>query len=1263
MMQVMPQVAQQASYVPMIIVGLVLASIVGGIYTVYRFLTTRRIRSSGGGGGERGGRGRQTVMVRDRADQMPKNTLVNVWRYFIRSQPRQHRRSIKEYPVVLVLGPAGGGKSALIDAQVDWQAQKKRFLPSVTDDPLMQIYVGSRVVVQELSAALLGDDSADARRALKRLWKRSARTRPPGIVVTLDAAALGNAAPEELRRQAQLVRGKIDLLQEIHKRPLRISVCLTHMDRFSGFAELADVASRHQLPLAVDLRSLTQRDGRDVQVFGSREDYLSVALAQAPSESFARIVELLSSSGGLGPLIGAFLGPLSDKSRIALQPELDKLYFFAPGSDADKVIDRASAGVVPPKSQARTIVRRRVWKLAAVGAIAATYLGLVHFNHWRKLTAATSAVAAYELACQPGAAASNALLHSLEAADTTLHGVESAEAWWPLLKYQQRVKKRKLEATTVTCTRSQYFLPIAAHGAVESRELAVYLLGLLYAARHNTLGEWIAPRSATWATDLKVPERSVTAYIYWSLKAWGDPIALQLPLADNDPTLSLKPWIEFFQKLQAAYDSQDVGDQLPQLQARAALLADAIDRNHKYPDVTNLLVMLPPIAPFDVAALLKAPKRDEAIQWVEQNRQPLEGVLAMVQDGDLSTAVLGRMTLNALLAHVNKIMGAAPSTDVYAFKLERKYAFGRQRWQEMIARASVQIYVHQPGYPFLPREVHEQQQPQAPTGDAITDATQPRDATKEVPGQERDAIADATQLATQQLAAAPPSAPTAAQQATSDPYHKIVVDGLLRPVIDEFGKKLPASPVPATDKATLAAYALEQVNTYAQKYREALYASYIPYHLNVKTAQDLPPAINSMIKPNGPFMRWLRGLAEDADLQNLDSPYLRPLADAVAPLQPIVRLVHPGKDATVNELAKWVANIVKLSRELAGTERTAANTGGYTNTAFNTAPTQQFGVPTPTDTNSGGSNNDELSRTMSPIARVAMTMLLQPETSYLAQTQQWLAEVGIVDEMRLPFLEPFERVLDFGIPELERALQRLWGRTWGIVAKTFDKYPFHHKAKAEVQPSEIEAFKEGGAFWQSFRDIAPFCVLRSTGWAQRGPLARPLNLPAGMLSRVNLIVSLARVYFDKDGKRVPLQITATPLPLPKELDREGYVTMSFLRGGGASVFGFNQAPQARTFTPSWWGNEGASIGIMFGDPFLRNQTDRTPDQQVESPASPWAIYHLLEKAQIAGDTYVWTMPREWTIRREGLKHKWVEIRFVLHGDPIALHPWTQFGKD
>ncbi len=475
-MNVAQQLGQQSTMLTAAILSLVMTGVLGLIYGMFRVLRTARPR-----------REHEPRSPRVRVDRMPRNALVEVWRRFLRAQPRPHRKSIKGYPTVLVLGPAGAGKSQIIDAQVDWQAQQKRFLPSVTDHALLQVYIGSRVVVQEVSSALLADDSSDARRALRRLWSRSAGARPPGVVVVLDAVALGSANPEELRRQAHTVRGKLDLLQEIHRRPMRVSICLTHLDRFTGFAELADVATRHRLPISADLRGLgEQPDSRNVQVFGASDDLLSLALATSPAESFARIVELMSSSGGLGPSLGAFLGPLGGKSRLSTPPDLGNLYFFAPGAGADRAIERVTPAQVP-KAQAREVRRRAVVRLAIAGATASLYLGLVHHNHATKLDAAVTAVAGYQASCPPGATAPNELDRALERADVTLRDVQAAERWWPPLKLSSRAVKRGLAATTVSCTRGAYLLPIAARRA-ESREQAIELLGLLYAASDNLLG-------------------------------------------------------------------------------------------------------------------------------------------------------------------------------------------------------------------------------------------------------------------------------------------------------------------------------------------------------------------------------------------------------------------------------------------------------------------------------------------------------------------------------------------------------------------------------------------------------------------------------------------------------------------------------------------------------------------------------------------------------------------------------------------------------
>jgi type VI secretion system protein ImpL len=240
------------------------------------------------------------------------------------------------------------------------------------------------------------------------------------------------------------------------------------------------------------------------------------------------------------------------------------------------------------------------------------------------------------------------------------------------------------------------------------------------------------------------------------------------------------------------------------------------------------------------------------------------------------------------------------------------------------------------------------------------------------------------------------------------------------------------------------------------------------------------------------------------------------------------------------------------------------------------------------------------------------------------------------------------------VPEIETALKTQWNRTWDKLAPLFGKYPFRRDSGRDASPEEFDALRFGSAFWGAFRSYeAPFCMQRGNSWYARVPLPRRVNLPPGMLGRVNLVARLARIFWDKEGKRIPLDLTVTALPLPKEVGYDGYVTMSFLRAGGASVFGFNQKPIPKSFQPQWWSTEGASMGITFGD----NEYHATPDRTLDVPESTWSLYRLMEKARAIDDKLVWVLPAD------GPKHKAVAIRFIIRGDVAALRPWTVVGDE
>ena len=101
---------------------------------------------------------------------LPHDCLIKVWRGFISAIPRRLRANALSVPLSLVIGEAGSGKTGIIDRYADWQGQEFSFHPSFIDDPLLQIYLGSKALVLEFGATLLYDTSSAAYRAINKLW-------------------------------------------------------------------------------------------------------------------------------------------------------------------------------------------------------------------------------------------------------------------------------------------------------------------------------------------------------------------------------------------------------------------------------------------------------------------------------------------------------------------------------------------------------------------------------------------------------------------------------------------------------------------------------------------------------------------------------------------------------------------------------------------------------------------------------------------------------------------------------------------------------------------------------------------------------------------------------------------------------------------------------------------------------------------------------------------------------------------------------------
>ncbi len=110
----------------------------------------------------------------------------------------------------------------------------------------------------------------------------------------------------------------------------------------------------------------------------------------------------------------------------------------------------------------------------------------------------------------------------------------------------------------------------------------------------------------------------------------------------------------------------------------------------------------------------------------------------------------------------------------------------------------------------------------------------------------------------------------------------------------------------------------------------------------------------------------------------------------------------------------------------------------------------------------------ELADMLSPLERVALSMMLEEEGSYLRKVQAWLDQQGITGELRQPFLEPFLQVQRLGKEELEADPGAAVGGglraaccspCWSATRST-------PPLAEDVDPGELEVLRrKDGAFW------------------------------------------------------------------------------------------------------------------------------------------------------------------------------------------------------
>ncbi|NJL59748.1 MAG: hypothetical protein HC887_09020 [Desulfobacteraceae bacterium] len=263
------------------------------------------------------------------------NTLAKKWNTFLKGIPTEFRRSLVLYQPFVVLGESGSGKTLMIDNYTDWKGQSRQFYPSYTSDPVIQFYLGSKILVQEIPGTLLDDTSEQARIALLKLWKPFFRGRNPKVVVAVNSMKLLTESSESLKKQAQTIRGKINLLSSKRSRPAQIGIALTFMNHVEGCSEFFDFLMQHQIPLKIEFES--EKSSKEfVNCLEAYEDFLKNALMALPADNYLKIISFMRRIPEIFAVLSEFMQVLRNPDPLSVQP---KIAYLCMVSDREKYSD------------------------------------------------------------------------------------------------------------------------------------------------------------------------------------------------------------------------------------------------------------------------------------------------------------------------------------------------------------------------------------------------------------------------------------------------------------------------------------------------------------------------------------------------------------------------------------------------------------------------------------------------------------------------------------------------------------------------------------------------------------------------------------------------------------------------------------------------------------------------------------------------------------------------------------------------------------
>lgn len=1124
-------------------------------------------------------------------ETLPRASLINVWKEFFKEIPGEFRRSIMLFHPFVVFGALGTGKSLLIDTYTDWKGQANQFYPSYTVNPLLQIYLGSKALVQEIPAALLNDTSTEARSALLKLWKPLFRWKDPTVVIVLNVATLQSDSLEALKQQAQMIRGKINILSRVRKKPIKVHIALTFMNHVEGYFEFFDFLRQNNMTLEPEFK--TKSDLKYMNTcLEPYEELLSLALTTLPAENYLKIISFFRNTPELLSVLSVFIKILQKPDPLSPEPEISRLYLTSQ-DEKDSVISN------PFKTYVISRDIRSLFPLFKnqIAAAVLVLFGLIYifsgFIHERRIINNA-----------------NSILNSFQNAQIINYEEDMRRQF---LQYTSDKKgdiigkflpgfapdlieslDQKIKKQYAANIRNFYLLPRLEHIAWDenAQDKKLFVLSLIYASNHNKLGELVLGRIEKWTQMLDFPEILIRDYIEnnQNIHEISIPDSVSTFQKTMTPSYDPQPWMIFFNKVKKIYKKPFLSKKLLEgLQVKAESLLNIINEAERSDFSIKITELLKKETPFGIRS--GQIKKSELPQLLQKS---LREFLVFLQESKLSYPSGEGINFKQLLDNIDIMMrqnDEKNKTMEFAIANE-KYTFSSKIWNELIASTSITHllrgfedwnYKWNDGLSFFETE--------SDYPDLVMNSSNDGRFIFKGKGEVYGRF-------------------------TRDAFEKEVRPVLVR--MPEFLEKLP---VGEEEKIRFSKFVFSEVNAYSQAYVSEYTKYYRKFNIQAKTIGELQYVLTQMQLPTSPFHKFLETIRENTTFTFDENPYLRRFEQRLKVFEFIKRIMQERKEE-MPELDKYTAILNQMKVELESDEPFAP-------------------------VNENDEAND-LKAKLTPMGRFFISIFRNEENSYYKMVTMWLQSVGIDKQFQYLFLDPIYQAYLQGLAEVETTVNKVWEELWELdVLPVFNSFPFNTEVDNKVAPSRLEALiTPEGNFRKTFNSfILPVCRKNGDTLSKREFYMGSIKLPEKMFETEKKIRRLSKIFLNEEGTPQPLIFFIKPLlSLPPE-KQDAVVLLSYLQSGKLSVFGFYQQPSWQKFEFEWWKDQPSSLGVEV----VTKKKSRKSSRGITIPKSSWSFFRLLQKAEIIDDnTYVWE------IYSPEMKTGMIELKFAIKDDPWVL---------